>query len=168
MLNKEPKFVMLDKKNIIGVTTLASLEEMGSPEPIVWGLFYNINNNVSIKRKAAYPFTYELEIWSEKDARMTSEPSKEKFMYMVGVEVDDLNEIPHGCIGKTLPAGEHAIFTYTGKPIYILRAYMYIFKEWFPKSGITMAYNYNYAYYKKADSPHDSNSEIEIFLPIKR
>lgn len=168
MLNKQPDIVHLEKKCIVGVTSLVALENIGVPEPLLWGLFYNLDQNVKIKRKEAFPRTYELEIWSEKETGTPPDPAKEKFMFLVGVEVDDLEDIPPGCIGKTLPAGEHARFIYTGKPIHILKAYIYIFKEWLPKSGYAMPYNYNYAYYHKCDSPHDADSEIHICLPVKR
>lgn len=168
MLDKQPKIIMLDKKCLVGVTSLVKLEDMGIPEPILWGLFYNLDKKLKIMRKETYPCTYELEIWPEKEIGDTSDPAKEKFMFMVCVEVDNLDEIPPGCIGKTLPACEHAVFRYTGKPIHILKAYMYIFREWLPKSEYMMPYNYNYAYYKKCDSPHDSNTEIDICLPVKR
>lgn len=168
MINKQPDIVMMDKKYLVGVTSLVKLQDMGEPEPLLWGLFYDLDNKLKIKRKETYPHTYELEIWSEKEVGNPPDPAKEKFMFMVCVEVDDLNEIPAGCIGKTLPSTQYAVFKYVGKPIYILKAYMYIFKEWLPKSGYTMPYNYNYSYYRRCDSQYDSNAEIDICLPIKR
>lgn len=167
MLNKQPEIVMMDKKYLVGVASLIKLEEIGVPEPILWELFYNLDNKFKIKRKETYPNTYELEIWSEKEVGNPPDPAKEKFMFMVCVEVDNLNEIPQGFIGKSLPATEYAVFKYVGKPINILKAYIYIFKEWLPKSGYEMPYNYNYAYYRKCDSQYDSNAEIDICLPIK-
>lgn len=166
MITREPLIARLEQKCLVGVTSIVSLHDTGASEPLLWGMFYHLDQSLQIQRKPEFPCVYELEIWSEKEFKSPPDPAKEKFMYMVGVEVDDLYDIPHGCIGKTLPSGDHAIFTYTGKPIYILKAYMYIFKQWLPQSGYTMPFNYNYAYYKQSESPHDENSIIEICLPI--
>lgn len=168
MMNMEPEFVYMDKKYLIGVASMVNLLDMGKPEPVLWGLFYNLDSKLKIERNAQYPRNYELEIWSEKEFSNADDYKSEGFIYMVGAEVNDLNEIPPGCIGKTLPAAQYAVFRYTGKPIYIMKAYVYIFQHWFPKSDYTMPYNYNFSYYRDCDTPHDPKGVIDICMPIQK
>lgn len=107
------------------------------------GFLYKLDKKYSIARKTSTPHIHELEIWPEKDLGIAKDPMKEKFIFMVCVEVDNLCIIPPGCVGKTLPATQYAIFRYTGRPLDMVSAYKYIFLEWLPHSAYTQSHYFD-------------------------
>ena len=88
------------------------------------------------------------------------------FIYIIGSEVTNTNNIPDDMVTKKIPNSEYAVFKAIGKmPDSIQDTTKYIHREWLPKSK-----------YLHADSPEfelcdersddTENPEVDIYVPI--
>lgn len=98
-----------------------------------------------------------------------AEYKKTKNYYvMVGMEVNNIDEIPLEMFVKILPKVDYVKFTTTieNKD----EEGMQVFKNWIPENGLEQAYpfiieSYDQNRYKGLDNP---NSEIDWFIPIRK
>ena len=96
-----------------------------------------------------------------------------QFTYMASFEVSKLEDIPINMFGVTLPSATYAVFTVKGKlqPEKIKATFDRIYNEWLPASEYTFAHPYDFEFYDNENGrfkPNDENSEIYIYLPIKK
>ncbi len=90
-----------------------------------------------------------------------------KYYVFVGVEVNDLQEIPLEMFGLVLPQSKYATFTFKGKNMF--SGGDYIWKEWFPQSKYEEAYSILIQVYDRTrfQGLEDENSELDYLVPIK-
>lgn len=87
----------------------------------------------------------------------------------IGVQVDDIDEVPLECVVKKLPKTEYAVFNIKGNKI-VSDWPKEIYMEWIPKSSYQAHYEYNIQVYDGRFKGMDriDESEIEVYVPIKR
>ena len=91
----------------------------------------------------------------------------EKFTYIIGTEVTNLDNIPKGMKGRTIPAAKYAVFTAKGQPPKAVQdTWKYIYQAWFLESEYERADGPDFEYYgEKYDDLE--KAECDIYIPIK-
>jgi len=89
-----------------------------------------------------------------------------KFYYIAALEVDSLDDIPAGMVGKEVTACHCAVFRYQGPVEGISTFFRYIYDEWLPASGYMLDPRINADF--ERPQPHGDNGEAdeEIWLPV--
>ena len=112
---------------------------------------------------------YELNIWNEEEYQETK-----CFHVFVGVQVDQLDEMPLQVVGKVLPAGLYAHLNPKGKEIASWERTFY--EEWLPGSGYRVRdfgdYQFQIQAYEEGRF-HGlgdllEESEIDVYVPVKK
>jgi AraC family transcriptional regulator len=91
------------------------------------------------------------------------------FYVFVGVEIEEVTEVPHEMFVKVLPPTTYAVFTFKGEEIGSNWPES-IYKEWLPGSPYKEAHKYLIEYYdgtrfKGMDNPE---SELDVYVPVKK
>ena len=83
--------------------------------------------------------------------------------YVTGVEIAPEAALPEGWIEVTVPAQRYVVFAETGGVTMIPRAWVTIFMEWLPKSGVKMTDGPMFERY-----PEDwvTSGDFEIWVPV--
>jgi len=113
---------------------------------------------ISTERNVAYEIHLEPEEFKK---------TKEYYV-MVGMEVDNLDEIPLEMFIKIMPNSTYVVFTTTMEEKFKKGAYIY--REWIPENGWKQSFpyilqGYDGARYKGLDDP---KSEIDWYIPVKK
>ncbi len=123
-----------------------------------------------IKSRAVSPgIGYEINIWNEEEYQETK-----CFYVFVGVEVDQLDDMPLEVVGKVLPAGTYAHLIPRGKEITTWERAFY--EEWLPGSGYQVPAFNDYQFQIQAYEEgrfHGlgdllEESEIDIYVPVEK
>ena len=94
----------------------------------------------------------------------TDDPNK--FIYIAGVAVRDLNDVPDGMIGRQLPESEYAVFAHEGGLGPALGAtFQEIFNDWLPSSGY-QANGIDFEFYDERFNPVTNEGTFYIYVPI--
>jgi AraC family transcriptional regulator len=90
----------------------------------------------------------------------------ESFNYIVGFPVHNLDDIPDGMIGRTIPMQQYALFVYTGNSIGEVYTYS---DKWFSTSEYKWAKAPDFELYddRFADGD-DGKKTISLYIPITR
>ena len=99
------------------------------------------------------------------------DPSEGRFVYMAAVEVDSLEAVPDGMVGKTLPAQRYAVFTHKLQSSDIAAdiepTLQYIWSTWLPQSGYDRTGAPDFELYDERFDPVTLSGEIDFFIPIR-
>jgi AraC family transcriptional regulator len=112
---------------VVGLQITTTVQECisNNPHPKLWKDFLEkaekIRNRVGNK---SYGVSKEI---SKKECKFTS---------LACFEVDDLNNIPEGLTGMTVPKSKYAVFTHKGKLEDLTETYRKLYEEDMPKSGL--------------------------------
>jgi AraC family transcriptional regulator len=104
------------------------------------------------------------EVWSSDEETA----AKGKYDIFVGMEIENLADIPVELLVKVLPPTKYAVFTFAGEEItsdWPRR----IYQEWLPDSGYRQAHQYNFQYYDERFKGTDKidESAIDVYVPIE-
>jgi AraC family transcriptional regulator len=87
-----------------------------------------------------------------------------EFVKWAAVEVADLENIPEGMEGFTLPGGLYAMFPHRGMDTAI---FQYIYAEWLPQSGYLLDERPHFELLGEKYKQGSPDSEEEIWVPIR-
>ncbi len=87
--------------------------------------------------------------------------------YVAGLPVKQLADIPHGMVGREVPAQTYVVMPAHGLED-IGPTYNRILKEWMPTSGYQPAEGPDFEYYPEDFNPNDPESIVDIYFPIKK
>ncbi len=115
-----------------------------------------------LKHVTTYEVAYEVHIYHEET------PQTGEFEVFVGLEVEELEEVPLELCVKILPPATYAVFTLHGEQIVSDWAMM-IFAEWLPQAGYEGEHTHSIQRYDERFKGVDSIAEsiLEIYIPIK-
>lgn len=150
----EPKFVMRDEFKVIGMEYIGKGENGELPQ--LWTNF--IPRMAEIKNITSPNIAYGVCGSLNEDG---------SFSYVAGMEVSELNNIPEGMVGLTIPAAKYAVFTQKGSLESLHSIYDYIYKTWLPNSGIELAESPMFELYDERFDNFSEKSEIDIYVAIK-
>jgi len=152
-----PQIKVTDEKKLVGMRLKMSLANNKTQQ--LWKSFMprhkEIKNRISngfismqVYHGALNDFEQEFEKWAV-------------------VEVSSFENIPSEMEIFTLESGLYAVFNYVGLPS-DTRIYQYIFGEWIPNSGYTVDHRLHFEILGEKYKNGDSNSEEEIWIPVKQ
>jgi AraC family transcriptional regulator len=85
-----------------------------------------------------------------------------EFTYMIGVEVNSLEQIPDNMVGRRIPEARYAVFTAKGPVVRSVQDMIrYIYGEWLPKSEYTLAETPDFELYDERFNQTDK-CEVDI------
>ena len=95
-------------------------------------------------------------------------PHKGHFEVFVGLEIDQVADVPVELVVKILPAATYAVFTLAGEQI-LSDWPRQIYHDWLPGSGYQPAYNFSFQFYDARFKGMDQLAEsvIDVYVPIK-
>lgn len=162
----EPEIVELDEMTVVGIQSLISSKHNLIPK--LWEKFMTRDKEVKhmSNKNVAFGVSFDMqEIPSEgEDAK-----KEYQFFHLVGLAVDNTNNIPEGMTYKKVPAHKYAKFTHKGLLSKLEKTYNDIFSGWLPAS------EYEYAgdsgcdleWYDDRFKMDSEESEFDIYVPIK-
>lgn len=89
------------------------------------------------------------------------------FSYVAGREVSNLDEIPVGMVGKTIPSNTYAVFTHIGPLTTLGATWTSIYDKWLPESGYKASGDPDFECYDERFKDMSEDSELDIYIPIK-
>ena len=161
----QPKFVKKDAFKVIGIEDNFTMENNIIPQ--MWDKF--LPRMIEIKNPVHQGVALGI-CFTPETVKCTEDINdKTVFTELVCIEVNNTDNIPDGMIAKSFPANEYAVFTHKGSLAKLKDTYNFIYKEWVPKSGCELTEYYEFELYDRRFNPMDQeNSEIDIYLPVKR
>lgn len=95
--------------------------------------------------------------------------ARRKWFYTATAVVTSTDKIPSGCVVKTIPRHDYAIFTHRGPlPVKLSETFDHIYRTWLPNSGFQVAAAFDFERYdSRFKGINDEGSLIEIWLPIR-
>ena len=96
----------------------------------------------------------------------TQDPDEGRFLYMAGVEVDSLETVPHGMVGKTLPAQRYAVFTHSGHISDLPKTVYTIWNKGLPDAGLEPAKAPDFEVYDRRFDPETGRGVVEVWIPV--
>lgn len=157
-VSMEPKFVEKGKINLVGMIYYGDNKKWEIPQ--LWGRF---QPKVPQVKNRTNPKIYYGLCFYEDDFNESG-----NFYYLAAVEVERLEDIPMGMVGKTLPANRYASFTHRGGVEKIRLTYEYIYGTWLSKSHYLNTSGYDFEFYDDRFKEDDDSSELEIMIPISK
>jgi len=149
------------QKKLIGLTSEMSLSENSTP--ILWKGFMTkrkeITNTISDDLISMQVYDPDLDF-----SRFTPQTIFEKWAV---TEVTDFDHIPEGMKTFVLPEGQYAVFLHKGLPSDFPKTAQYIYGQWLPKSGYTLDSRPHFEVLGAKYKNNDSDSEEEVWIPIK-
>lgn len=91
-----------------------------------------------------------------------------KFEKWVGVEVDNLKDIPQGMESFVISSGRYAVFGFKGSISEFPKSRAYIFQEWLPNSDFQIDYKAHFEILSEDYSKDLQNIEEDIWIPIRQ
>lgn len=159
----EPKFIKKPVFMLAGykVSTSWIDNKNISDIPKMWNTYHACNLGESIPNRVNPIERYDIGICTD------FEPAKQKFTYIIGVEVESFDNIPKNAVIKTIPAAEYAVFSTPKADIYtfistIHRTWRFIYQEWLPSSGYDHAGTHEFETYCENSRTYSE----DIYIPI--
>ena len=167
----EPKIVLKDDFMIIGMETFISREE-----------YLNVLNNDIVDREAdktAEKFFCSLKQNVPHQVNQNNEicynyDCEGGYMNMVCVEVSNLDNIPAGMVGKSVPRNRYAVFSHKFNltpdkiTVKLLEDNIteYAFGTWFPNSSYEPTDSYSFELYD-ISRVNDNITRVDFYIPVK-
>lgn len=154
--NIQPEIITKETFTVIGIEY--SGKNRNNELSLLWDDF--INRLYEIKNNINSNIQFGIFDFSSKSS------SKNTFSYIACSEVENLNYVPNGMLGKTINSNKYAVFSHPDMIEPIGKTYEYIYGTWLPNSGYEHGKAADFEMYKKStDNSHIEN--IYIYIPIK-
>ena len=155
-----PQIISLDSKKLIGQRLTMSLTKNRTHE--LWRNFMPKRNQIHNKANNNF---YSIQVYESSDYFQSFNPNT-IFEKWAAIEVKDLDNIPEEMEFLNLEGGLYAVFFYKGlsnDPA----IFQYIFTKWLPQSSYKLDNRPHFELLGEKYKNEDSNSEEEIWIPIK-
>ncbi|MFX0050026.1 MAG: GyrI-like domain-containing protein [Candidatus Hodarchaeota archaeon] len=119
--------------------------------------YFSLLKKISLDSNIAYELHLEPEEYME----------TRNYFILVGVEIDNIEEVPLEMFVKILPKTKYVFFTTTLENKFERGGYIY--KKWLPENNYEQAFPYVIQLYdnRRYKGLEDPSSEIDWFIPIK-
>jgi AraC family transcriptional regulator len=87
------------------------------------------------------------------------------FDYVVGIEVDNIADLPEGMVSWNVPEGTYAVFTCTLPTVG--ETFRHAYHTWLPQSGYQLTGGPDFELYDEHFDPQDPGSKMDVYIPIK-
>ncbi len=158
-----PQIIERDPVMIVGIRDKTTIRTNKIPE--MWKSF---NPRINEIRNRTIPFRGYGICEVDPLYAMTEFNEDSEYNEIVGVEVNQPEDIPEGMVAKLLRGGKYAVFTHKGKINNLMMTYDYIWGTWIPYSGYELDLRDDFECYDdRFLGPDDDRSQFDIFIPIK-
>lgn len=140
------------------LTTLKEVFEQHTPKQLhaaVTARFGEVLNRLGTEE-------YLVEIYPQVEDFNDTTP----FTTFIGVAVTNLDQIPEGLIGHTIPAGRYAKVTHFGLESELGETYGYLYGTGLREVGVE-GKGYNFEQWDHRYKPESPENEIDIYLAVK-
>lgn len=159
----EPEIKVITRKKIVGVKGLTSLREVRIPD--IWKVFLSRVSEIKNKKRDC-PYFSICEVNLGFDMNKFNEDTE--YSELVGVEVEDFNNIPENMETRVIEEGKYAVFTHKGSTNKLGITYDYIWGTWVPCSGAEVDFRDDFEVHDKRFLGADNEeSQLDIYIPIK-
>ncbi len=159
-VSMEPKIVQREREFVIGMGG-AFPEDSFLKINAMWHLF--LERKHEIKNQSA---PYALGVCCP-DLPGIAKGADDMFVYVAGLPVKSLQEIPEGMVGCELPASRYAVFTHRGPVATVQQTIKYIWGTWAPKGEYTRKNSPDFELYDERFDPESESGEFDIYVPIE-
>lgn len=145
-----------DEIKVVGIELKTSNQNGQATKeiPLFWQKFYAQNIKDQIPNKIDNEV---LGLYIDYEGDFTA-----PYSFVICYKVSNLENIPQGMVGKTIPSSNYAVFTATGKfPENILETWQ---KIW--KSDLNRTYSGDFEVYEQ-DFSATQNPEVNVYISIK-
>lgn len=159
----EPRYIVQEECKVIGIATYTSnaAEAGGNGKiPGLWMEFYQKQTSRKIPNQVTDSPTIGLYTDYENGVAGT-------YLMLVGLKVHTMEEIPDGLVGKTIPAGQYAVFTTRRGPVseVVPEGWAFIW-DWFSHNDKKRTFTGDYELYDtRASNPGDA--VVEIYIAVE-
>ncbi|MDD7793630.1 AraC family transcriptional regulator [Clostridium sp. 'White wine YQ'] len=160
----KPSFIFKQKFNIVG-TEYKIMSKSGDNAANTYGreFFYNRKNEIPNPINSHIYIGYT--DWSQNDNGY--------IYYMPSIQVTDLEHIPNGMKGVTIPANKYVVFRFVGffnpdeiRGRHIGRVLAHLYRKWIYKSEFKFADSFRLEYIDSSLTK-DNYCELDIYQPIE-
>lgn len=157
----KPEFVQLPDLLIVGMHVETSLLESHTQQ--LWKGFMSRQRNILHRADQAY---YALQFYPEGYFGPAFTPGM-KFEEWAGVSVSSVDDVPEGMDILRIPGGAFAKFLYKGLAKDFGNMARYMYSEWLPSSGKSVAQKAHFQVMgDKYLGPDNPESVEEVFVPL--
>lgn len=159
----QPTIVCIDEIKIIGIRRCSPLQTHKIKEN--WGEFY------SLLDKSVYRDIHSscYGIYESNNENIHFSLNDEMIVHeILGIQVNDFNDIPEEFITKTITGGRYAVFTHRGSLATLSQTINYIWGTWLLSTNEEMDVRDTFEVYDKRFLGYDHpETEIDIYIAIK-
>lgn len=157
MANRKPKIVIKDTFLVMGMEYFGA--NTNGEIPNLWSTFINHMKEIENVKNPGVTLGIC-------DKVEDYDPELSEFSYMSCVEIEDYTKIPENMVVKKIPKQSYLVFTHRGSTENLEETYKYIYGNYFFKSEYEIADAPDFELYDERFNMNDSNSEMDIFIPI--
>jgi AraC family transcriptional regulator len=158
----KPRIETLAEKKLVGKHLSMSLAHNRTVE--LWKSFMierkNIKNNLTTD-------LFSMQVYTPSYDFKNFNPSAE-FEKWASTEVSDFDHIPEGMESYILAGGLYAVFIHKGPASEGYKTFAYIFNTWLPVSEYELDHRPHFEILGEKYKNNESDSEEEVWIPIKR
>lgn len=159
---RAPRIETSKKLHLQGLRTQLSIQ--GDTTRALWQRFIPLSKDIAHRKGSQW---YSVEVYPE--AYFNAYDPGRKFEKWATVAVDQADSPePGGLEHLLIEQGLYAVFDYRGPSREVHHLYGYIFSEWIPGSGFTVAQRPHFAVMGEGYKGEDPDSEEEIWIPIQK
>ena len=159
----KPDIIEISEKKLVGMRIKTSLFDNKIPE--LWQKFMPRMNEIQNDKNTG---CYELHPY-DLDFKPENFSEKMKFEKWAIVEVSNFDNVPEGMETHILKAGQYAVFIHKGLMSKVQMSFDYVYGTWLPNSEFELDTRDDFERYgEKYFCPENSESETEIWIPIKK
>lgn len=158
-----PEIKVITRKKIVGIKGDTSIKQVRIPE--IWELFLSRVNEIPNKKNNC-PYFSICEVNSGFDMNKFSETTE--YSELIGVEVENFDNIPKNMVKRIIAEGKYAVFTHKGCTNKLALTYDYIWGTWIPCSSMEVDSRDDFEIHDERFLGADNDeTQIDIYIPIK-
>lgn len=161
LINLEPRLETLPQKHLVGMCVQTHLME--NKIPFLWQSFMPRRNEI---HNRIGQDLYSIQVFEPGFNYLNFMPQTVHQRWATA-EVSNFDNVPEGMETLTLEGGLYAVFTYKGRPTSFPDTWKYIYFEWLPKSGYTLAEKPHFEILGSLYINNHDDSIEDIYVPIK-
>ena len=154
----QPKFVKFEGAKVLGIGKALNEDRIGEIKDL-WNDFNQFCENKNIPHRKSFGICM-------KNHQDIQKASDETFIYVAAVpEAAATNA--DGMVNCELPAGNYAVFTYSGSIANFPELVMQIWQHWVPENQQMYRDGPDFELYDERFDPKTGSGEVDVYIPVK-
>lgn len=155
----QPKFVKFEGAQVRGLGKALN-EDRISEIKTLWQDFNKFCENKGIPHRKAYGICM-------KNHPGILKGTDETFVYVAAVPEQNCQQEDDGMIQCELPAGNYAVFTFSGPIAKFPDLVMHVWEHWVPENQQMYREGPDFELYDERFDPKTASGEVDIYIPVK-